>query len=76
MARNKQEDSNNLSLKDTLDADMLQKLQQRKKELSEQEESNKEKARQQRLEEKRRKEANKSFAELFEESDQDWQNYK
>ncbi|CAG9622377.1 YqkE family protein [Sutcliffiella rhizosphaerae] len=65
-----------LTLKDQLEGEVFSKLKSMKNQLVEAEQKIKEDAAIKAREEKRMKEKNKSFAELFEESNQNWRNFK
>lgn len=64
------------TLKDSLNGDLLIKLQQTKKELVNQEHKRAEEEKKQKEAERLLREKNKSFEELFEESNMKWQDYK
>lgn len=72
----KQKDDNQVSLKDTLDSSLLQKLKETKKQLEQQEQKQKEEEVKRKREEKRLREKNKSFEELLAESNLDWRKFK
>jgi hypothetical protein len=65
-----------LSLKDQLQDDVFSKLKSMKDQLVQTEQNEKEKEAARIKEEKRLKEKNKSFEELFEESNQNWKEFK
>ncbi|MFC7320774.1 YqkE family protein [Halobacillus campisalis] len=60
----------------SLNDDMLNKLRSKKEELKKHEDERLENERQQRIQQKKEREANKSFEELLEESELDWENFK
>ncbi|HEY9576387.1 MAG TPA: DUF3886 domain-containing protein [Pseudobacillus sp.] len=65
-----------LTLKDTLNAGILEQLKEKQKKLKVEEEERKAAAEQQKREERRRREKNKSFEELLNESSMDWEKFK
>ncbi|MEK4028899.1 DUF3886 domain-containing protein [Pseudobacillus sp. FSL P4-0506] len=65
-----------LTLKDTLNAGILEQLKEKQKKLKVEEEEKKAAAEQQKKEERRRREKNKSFEELLNESPMDWKKFK
>ena len=69
-------DDRKATLKDSLDSDLLSKLQATKKALVDQEHVRREEEQKKKEEERRIREKNKSFEELFEESSMNWQDYK
>jgi len=64
------------TLKDSLNADLLAKLQETKKSLVDQEHQQMEIEKQKKEDARKLREKNKSFEELFEESSMNWQEYK
>lgn len=64
------------SLKDYLDNSVLSQLQDKKNELKKVEEKKKEEELERKREERRLREKNKSFEELLNESDMDWEKFK
>lgn len=72
----RQNSDDQIQLKDTLGAELLQKLQDTKKELKNEEEQKKQEAAKKKAEERRLREKNKSFEELLAESEMDWKKYK
>ncbi|WP_407268833.1 YqkE family protein [Radiobacillus sp. PE A8.2] len=72
--KNKQDDKS--SLKDRLGADVLNKLAMKKSSLKEAEQQAVELANKRKIEERKQREKNKSFEELLEESNLDWQKFK
>ncbi|MEH6945946.1 YqkE family protein [Bacillus sp. JJ634] len=69
-----QDDS--LKLGDLINGDIMSKLRQTQKELTEAAQVKKEAEEARKREERKRREKNKSFEELLEESNLDWKNYK
>lgn len=65
-----------LTLKDTLNASILGQLKEKQKKLQAEEEEKKAAAEQQKREERRQREKNKSFEELLNESNMDWEKFK
>ncbi|QFT89507.1 hypothetical protein FIU87_12680 [Bacillus sp. THAF10] len=65
-----------LTLKDQLEGDVFSKLKSMKSQLVETEQKQKEEAAAKAKEERRLREKNKSFEELFEESNQNWREFK
>jgi hypothetical protein len=65
-----------VSLKDQLEGDVFSKLKSMKDKLVQTEQQQKEQEAARIKEEKRMKEKNKSFEELFEESNQNWKEFK
>ncbi|WP_404428441.1 DUF3886 domain-containing protein [Sutcliffiella horikoshii] len=65
-----------VSLKDQLEGDVYSKLKSMKDQLVQTEEKQKAEEAERKKEEKRLKEKNKPFEELFEESNQNWKEYK
>ncbi|MFK2824280.1 DUF3886 domain-containing protein [Bacillus sp. B190/17] len=65
-----------LTLKDTLNAGILEQLKEKQKKLKVEEEAKQAAAEQKKREERRRREKNKSFEELLNESNMDWEKYK
>ncbi|MCP3032642.1 YqkE family protein [Halobacillus sp. A1] len=70
--RKHKDEKKSLSLND----DMLNKLRSKKEELKKHEDERLENERQQRIQQRKEREANKSFEELLEESELDWENFK
>lgn len=76
-ARDKRMTKNtNPTLKDALNAELLEKLKHTKKELEEKERMKKKEEERKRREERKKREKNKSFEELLNESDLDWRKFK
>lgn len=71
---NKKEEK--VSLKDQLEGDVYSKLKSMKDQLVQTEQKHKAEEAERKKEEKRLKEKNKSFEELFEESNQNWKEFK
>lgn len=71
---NKKEEK--VSLKDQLEEDVYSKLKSMKDQLVQTEQKQKAEEAERKKEEKRLKEKNKSFEELFEESNQNWKEFK
>ncbi|KMJ59839.1 hypothetical protein AB685_02975 [Bacillus sp. LL01] len=65
-----------ISLKDQLEGDVFSRLKSMKEQLVQTEQKQKEEQAARMKEEKRLKEKNKSFEELFEESNQNWKEFK
>ncbi|WP_338749950.1 YqkE family protein [Bacillus sp. FJAT-52991] len=65
-----------LTLKDSLNADILEQLKVKQKELKEQEQQQKEAEKKRKKEERRQREKNKSFEELLNDSSMDWTKFK
>ncbi|GMB07765.1 uncharacterized protein DUF3886 [Thermolongibacillus altinsuensis] len=63
-------------LQEMLNENVLKRLKEKQKELEEKEKRQKEEEEARRREEARQREKNKSFAELLEESDLDWRQFK
>ncbi|KMY54678.1 MULTISPECIES: YqkE family protein [Bacillaceae] len=81
MKKKKQASSNEkaqeqLTLKDTLNAGILEQLKEKQKKLKMEEEEKKAAAEKQKREERRQREKNKSFEELLNESHMDWKRFK
>ncbi|PPA71321.1 YqkE family protein [Jeotgalibacillus proteolyticus] len=72
----KQRDERKPTLKDSLNNDLLTKLQETKKDLVNEENRRAEEEKKKKAEAKKRIEQNKSFEELLEESGMDWRDYK
>ncbi|TDL34674.1 DUF3886 domain-containing protein [Jeotgalibacillus sp. S-D1] len=72
----KRENDQKPTLKDTLNADLLTKLQETKKGLVDQEHKRAEELKAEKERARRLREQNKSFEELLEESPMNWQDYK
>jgi hypothetical protein len=75
MSKKKKQEAE-LTLKNSINADLFEQLKNKKKELEKVEEVKKEEERQQKAEERKQREKNKSFEELLNESDLNWENYK
>lgn len=65
-----------LTLRDTLNAGVLEQLKIKQKELKEQEQQQKEAEEKRKKEERRQREKNKSFEELLNDSSMDWTKFK
>lgn len=65
-----------ITLGDMLNQDLLKQLKETQQELKNKEQKQKEAEEQRKHEERRLKEKNKSFEELFNESNMDWKKYK
>ncbi|MBE3568646.1 MAG: YqkE family protein [Bacillales bacterium] len=65
-----------LTLKDTLNEEVLKQLKMAQKELEKQEEMKKKAEAERKREERKRREKNKSFEELLNESRLDWKDFK
>jgi len=80
MKKRKTQMKNNIdkspTLKDSLNDDLLSKLQETKKTLVDQEQKRIDTEKQKKEEARKLREKNKSFEELFEESSMNWQDYK
>lgn len=75
--KQQQKQTNDAStLKDRLQGDLLQQLQEKKTQLKQEEEKKQEEARLKAIEERKQREANKSFEELLNESHLDWETFK
>ncbi|WP_342670263.1 DUF3886 domain-containing protein [Bacillus solimangrovi] len=72
--KEKREDA--LEVKDRLGSDVFAKLKEKQKELKAVEEKHAEEEKQRKIKEKKEREKNKSFEELFEESNMNWKEYK
>jgi len=72
----KMKDESTAILKEALEENILQKLQQKKQELLQEEEKRKKEEEERKRQEALRKEKSKSFEELLAESDLDWRKYK
>jgi Protein of unknown function (DUF3886) len=75
MSKKKKQEAE-LTLKNSINADLFKQLKNKKKELEKVEEVKKEEERQRKAEERKQREKNKSFEELLNESDMNWENYK
>ncbi|KAB7708849.1 DUF3886 domain-containing protein [Bacillus aerolatus] len=71
-----QEKQDQLTLKDTLNAGVLEQLKEKQKKLKAEEEEKQAAAEQKKREERRQRERNKSFEELLNESSMDWKKFK
>lgn len=74
MKRN--EHADRMTVKETIDADVLARLQQKKKELKEREEQRKKEEARRKREERKIREKNKTFEQLLNESNLDWRKFK
>lgn len=72
----KQDKDESLKLGDRINQDILLELRQKQKELTEAEHAKKEEEEARKREERKQREKNKSFEELFGESNLDWKNFK
>ncbi|WLR49688.1 YqkE family protein [Bacillus tianshenii] len=72
----KQKQDDALHLGDRLDGNVFAKLKEKQKELQAVEKQREEEEKQRRIQERKEREKNKSFEELFEESNLDWRKYK
>lgn len=76
MKKRQGKETGHVTLKDGLNSDVLEKLQQKQRELQEAEEQKKIAAKKQLAEERKQREKNKSFEELLNETSLDWKKYK
>ncbi|WP_245805813.1 YqkE family protein [Bacillus alkalicellulosilyticus] len=76
MKKHKKENDQNWEIRGRISEDVLAKLKKTAEVMKKQEAETAEQQRLQRIEERKEKEKNKSFEELLEESDLDWQKYK
>ncbi len=74
--KHKKENDQNWEIRGRISEDVLAKLKKTAEVMKKQEAETAEQQRLQRIEERKEKEKNKSFEELLEESDLDWQKYK
>lgn len=74
--RTKEKDTGAITLKDGLNSEVLQKLQQAQKDMLAAEEQKKSEEKKRILEEKKQREKNKSFEELLNETSMNWKDYK
>jgi Protein of unknown function (DUF3886) len=75
MSKKKKQEAE-LTLKNSINADLFDQLKNKKKELEKVEEAQKAEEQKRKAEERKQREKNKSFEELLNESDMNWQNYK
>ncbi|WAA10495.1 DUF3886 domain-containing protein [Fervidibacillus albus] len=64
------------TIKETLNSDVLSRLQQKKKELKEMEEQERKREELRKREERKKRERSKTFEQLLDESDLDWTKFK
>ncbi|HEY4553545.1 MAG TPA: YqkE family protein [Bacillaceae bacterium] len=72
----KKKESEAVTLKDTLNEDILHKLKQAQQQMEQEERRKIEETEKQKREERKRREKNKSFEELLNESSFDWKDFK
>ncbi|CAM3960461.1 YqkE family protein [Lederbergia lenta] len=75
-SKRQEKETSHLKLKDGLNNDILQKLQEKQRELQENEEQEKVAVKKQLAEERKQREKNKSFEELLNETSLNWKDYK
>jgi Protein of unknown function (DUF3886) len=75
MSKKKKQEAE-LTLKNSINADLFEQLKNKKRELEKVEAVQKEEEQKRKAEERKQREKNKSFEELLNESDMNWQNYK
>ncbi|MCM3111523.1 YqkE family protein [Lederbergia lenta] len=75
-SKRQEKETSHLTLKDGLNNDILQKLQEKQRELQENEEQEKVAVKKQLAEERKQREKNKSFEELLNETSLNWKDYK
>lgn len=74
--RRNRKENESLTLKDSLDPEVLQQLKDAEKELQKQEAKEKEKETERQKKERARREKNKSFEQLLEENPMNWKDFK